>query len=94
MVYFIAMVYLKIGMNQYIKSNNNGGYKRMGELLKRTDDYRVNDEAEAEALIEKAKTDPNNEGYELTSYKMVKKNKKSKGEIIEEWIIVTLVKQW
>lgn len=66
----------------------------MGELCKRTEEWRVNDEAEAKALIEKAKADEAIEGYELKSYKMVKKDKKSKGEIIDEWVIVTLVKQW
>ena len=49
---------------------------------------------EAKALIEKAKAGEAEEGYELKSYKMVKKDKKSKGEIIDEWVIVTLVKQW
>lgn len=66
----------------------------MGELCKKTEEWRVNDEREAKALIEKAKADEGHEGYELTSYKMVKKNKKQKGEIIDEWVIVTLVKQW
>lgn len=66
----------------------------MGELYKRTEEWRVNDEMEAKALIEKAKADEGEEGYELKSYKMVKKDKKSKGEIIDEWVIVTLVKQW
>lgn len=66
----------------------------MGELCKRTEEWRVADEAEAKALIEKAKADEAVEGYELKSYKMVKKDKKSKGEIIDEWVIVTLVKQW
>lgn len=66
----------------------------MGELCKRTEEWRVNDEIEAKALIEKAKNDEATEGYELKSYKMVKKDKKSKGEIIDEWVIVTLVKQW
>jgi len=66
----------------------------MGELCKRTEEWRVNDETEAKALIEQAKADENVEGYELKSYKMVKKDKKSKGEIIDEWVIVTLVKQW
>ena len=64
------------------------------ELLKRTDEYKVNNEAEAEALILQAKKDPDNEGYELTSYKMVKKEKKSKGEVIDSWVVVTLIKQW
>ena len=66
----------------------------MEELLKRTEEYRVNNEAEAEALIEKAKHDVDKEGYILNSYKMLKKEKKSKGEIIDSWIIVTLVKVW
>lgn len=66
----------------------------MGELCKRTEEWRVADEAEAKALIEKAKADEAVEGYELKSYKMVKKDKKSKGEIIESWVVVTLVKQW
>lgn len=66
----------------------------MGELCKRTEEFRVNNEAEAQALIDQAKKDPEGEGYELVSYKMVKKDKKSKGEIIDSWIIVTLVKQW
>lgn len=46
------------------------------------------------ALIEKAKADENVEGYELKSYKMVKKDKKSKGEIIDLYVIVTLIKSW
>ena len=66
----------------------------MGELLKRTEEFKVNDEEEAKALIEQAKANENIEGYELKSYKMVKKDKKSKGEVIDEWVIVTLVKQW
>lgn len=66
----------------------------MGELLKRTEEFKVNDEQEAQALIEQAKANENAEGYELKSYKMVKKDKKSKGEVIDEWVIVTLVKQW
>ena len=66
----------------------------MGELCKKTEEWRVNNEAEAQALIDQAKKDPEGEGYELVSYKMVKKDKKSKGEIIDSWVIVTLVKQW
>lgn len=66
----------------------------MGELCKKTEEWRINNEAEAQALIDQAKRDPEGEGYELVSYKMVKKDKKSKGEIIDEWVIVTLVKKW
>lgn len=66
----------------------------VGELCKRTEEWRVNDEIEAKALIEDAKKNETVEGYELKSYKMVKKDKKSKGEIVDSWVIVTLVKQW
>lgn len=66
----------------------------MGELCKRTEEWRVNDEIEAKALIEDAKQNEAVEGYELKSYKMVKKDKKAKGEIVDEWVVVTLVKQW
>lgn len=66
----------------------------MGELCKKTEEWRVNNETEAEALIAQAKKDPEGEGYELTSYKMVKKDKKLKGEVVDEWIMVTLVKKW
>lgn len=66
----------------------------MGELMKRTEEWRVDTEEQATALIDQAKEKESTEGYELTSYKMVKKNKKQKGEICEEWVVVTLVKQW
>lgn len=63
-------------------------------LCKRTEEWRVNDEMEAKALIEQAKANEAVEGYELKSYKMVKKDKKSKGEIIDSYVIVTLIKSW
>lgn len=64
------------------------------ELIKRSEEYRVDTEEQATALINQAKDNEGKEGYELTSYKMVKRNKKQKGEIIDEWVVVTLVKQW
>ena len=64
----------------------------MGELLKITEEWRVNDESEAKALIEKAKEEATD--YDLASYKMVKKDKKSKGEIIDSWVVTTLVKKY
>ncbi len=66
----------------------------VGELCKKTEEWRVNDEIEAKALIEDAKKNEAVEGYELKSYKMVKKDKKSKGEIIDSYVIVTLIKSW
>lgn len=66
----------------------------MGELMKRTEEWRVDTEEQATALIDQAKDNEGKEGYELTSYKMVKKNKKQKGEIIDSYVIVTLTKSW
>lgn len=66
----------------------------MADLLKRTEEYYLNNEAEAEAFIKQAKQAADEEGYELASYKMVKKDKKQKGEIVDSWVIVTLVKKW
>lgn len=66
----------------------------MRELCKRIETWTVDDEAEAKALIEQAKEDEATDGYELKSYKMVKKEKKSKGEITDSWVEVTLTKSW
>lgn len=60
------------------------------ELLKTTDVYRVADEEEAVRCIEKFKNDQLVEGYSLTKSGYVLKNKKSKGEIIDSWAIVTI----
>lgn len=59
-------------------------------LLKTTDVYRVNDEDEAVRLIEDFKSRQNSEAYSLTKSGYVLKNKKQKGEIIDEWAVVTL----
>lgn len=66
----------------------------MAELLKRTEEFKCYTEIEAQELIEKIKDDPDNEGYEIVSYKTVKKEKKQKGEIIDEWYVVTTTKKW
>jgi hypothetical protein len=58
-------------------------------LLKTTEEHRADTEPEAAALINSAKTDSR---YILSKYSSVKKERKSKGEIIDEYYIVTLVK--
>ena len=63
----------------------------MEYLVSTTEVYRVDDEASAASLIEKAKHDSM---YELAKYSSVKKEKKSKGEIVDEWYQVTLVKKF
>ena len=60
-------------------------------LVKTQETYRVSTDAEANTLINEAKEDP---GYTLTKYNCQSKETKSKGEIIDEWYQVTLVKKF
>lgn len=59
-------------------------------LLKTTNVYRVDDEEEAIKLIEDYKDKQASEGYLLTKSGYVLKTKKSKGEVIDSWAIVTV----
>lgn len=58
-------------------------------LINVTETYRVDTEAEAAKIIEEAKVDGN---YVLSKYSSVKKERKQKGEIIDEWYRLTLTK--
>ena len=60
-------------------------------LINTTEVYRVNTEKEATELIDNAKQDKQ---YELAKYSSVKKEQKQKGEVIDEWYQVTLVKKF
>ena len=62
----------------------------MKMLLKTTDVFRVADEEEAVRLIEEYKDNQLSQSYSLTKSGYVLKNKKSKGEIIDSWAIVTI----
>ena len=59
-------------------------------LLKTVDTFRVDNEEEAVRLIEEYKDKQVTEGYTLTKSGYALKNKKSKGEIIESWAIVSV----
>ena len=61
----------------------------MKYLTKIVETYRVANEAEAAKTIEEAKHDPR---FTLSKYEAIHKEKKSKGEIIDEWVRVTLHK--
>lgn len=61
----------------------------MKYLTKTVETYRIADEAEAAKVIEEAKKDPR---FVLAKYEAVHKEKKAKGEVIDEWIRVTLHK--
>ena len=58
-------------------------------LVSATEVYRVDNEESAAALIDEAETK-----YILAKYSSVKKEKKAKGEIVDEWYQVTLVKKF
>lgn len=61
----------------------------MKELIKKTETYRVDTEDEAIDMIQdfrnKASID-----YEVTKATYVKKQKKQKGEIVDEWVIAEI----
>ena len=58
-------------------------------LISTTENYRVDDADEAKNIIEEAKADPS---FILSKYNCVKKEKKSKGEVIDEWYKLSLTK--
>lgn len=60
-------------------------------LVSATEIYRVDNEESAAALIDEAKAETK---YILAKYSSVKKEKKAKGEIVDEWYQVTLVKKF
>lgn len=64
------------------------------EIMKQTDEIKVSTDEEAKALIEKFKADSAHEGYEVISSSSTLKEKKSKGEVIESYYIVKIVKRW
>ena len=64
------------------------------ELMKQTDEIKVGTEDEAKALIENFKDKAAEEGFEITSYTSTLKEKKSKGEVIDSYYIVKIVKRW
>lgn len=58
-------------------------------LIKTTEEWRADTEAQATTLIDDAKSDSK---YTLAKYSTVKKERKAKGEVIDEYYMVTLVK--
>lgn len=63
-------------------------------LLQQTDKYRAESEKEAREYIEKVVSDQYSSGYKLTESGMKYKNKKMKGEIIDEWYEVVIKKSY
>ena len=63
----------------------------MKYLLETTEIYRVDNEAEAQELIAQAKKGNN---YILKKYSSQYKERKQKGEVVDAWYRVTLVKSF
>lgn len=58
-------------------------------LIKTTEEHRADTEGEATELIEAAKNDAR---YTLAKYSSVHKERKAKGEVIDDYFMVTLVR--
>lgn len=63
-------------------------------LMKKVETYKIDTMENAEKFVETVKKDLDHEGYEVKSYKLVKKEKKSKGEVIDSFVLVSIEKVW
>ena len=61
-------------------------------LLKVTAEYRVESEEEAKQMNENFKKEAKEQGYVLNSFAYTRKEKKSKGDLIDEGYLVKVVK--
>ena len=61
----------------------------MKYLIETTEEYRVDSEDEAKVVVENAKKTSS-----VVKYNCVYKEKKSKGEVVDSWYRVTIVKRW
>lgn len=64
------------------------------DIMKRTDEIKVDTEEEAMKLIESFKEKSQTEGYEIVSHTATLKEKKSKGEVIDSYYLVKIVMRW
>lgn len=60
-------------------------------LIRTTEIYRIDTENEAKTFIEEQKRKGN---YEVTKYSTERREKKAKGEVVDAWYRVTLVKDF
>lgn len=63
----------------------------MDYVVRVTEQHRVDSEDEAKALIERAKAD---RSFTLAKYSSEWKQTKAKGEVVDEWLRVVLVKDF
>lgn len=64
------------------------------ELIKQTDEIVVGTEAEVRKVIEDFKEKGREEGYDVIGYSSKRKQVKSKGEIIDEYFLIKIIKKW
>lgn len=62
--------------------------------LKRTEEYRAETEKEAKDFVEEIKKESKEKGFEVTAYSIARKEKKSKGEIVDECYVIKIVKTY
>ena len=62
------------------------------KILKVTAEYRAESEEEAKQMNEDFKSEAKEKGYILNSFAYTKKEKKSKGEVIDDGYLVKVVK--
>lgn len=63
-------------------------------LLKVTEEYRAESEQEVKEMNEQFKTEAKNDGYLLNAFSYTKKEKKAKGEIVDEGYLVKVTKTY
>lgn len=61
-------------------------------ILKTTEEFRCETEEEAKELVEEMKEKSLSGGYEVTGWSATRKDKKSKGEIIDSAYLVKITK--
>lgn len=66
----------------------------MNVLNKIVETHTISTIEEVEAYVAEVKRDPEHEGYKVKGYKITKKEKKSRGEIIDTFFIVEITKVW
>jgi hypothetical protein len=62
----------------------------MSALIKEVKSFRIDTEEQVTEFIEQQKAEALEKGYEITSYKSTKKEKKAKGEIIDSAFAVDI----
>ena len=62
------------------------------KILKVTEEYRAETEQEVKEMNERFKNEAKDEGYILNAFSYTKKEKKSKGEVIDEGYLVKVTK--